>query len=155
MKRRGFTILEVLLALVLAGGPLLVTMQLVRSATRQAAIAKELTTTRLLLMDHLTVLAGEPIEDLREFSQPGTALLKELLRARIARMPVTHQPLYTREVEFTSGHMACRLDEKVGGVAGLARLTLSSTLSDGSQVEVFRLLRPPPRDSVEAGEPLE
>ena len=155
MTRRGFTLLEVILALVIAGGPLLVTMQLVRSSTRQAAVAKEHATTRLLLMDFLTVLAGEQVEDLREFAKPGSALLKAILDARINRMPVTHQALYKSEVALATGHLECRLEEQAGDVPGLARLTLSSQLSDGTRIDVFRLLRPPPRASVEAGEPLE
>lgn len=155
MKRSGFGIVEVILALVLAGGPLLVTVQLVRSSTRAAAVAKEHATCRLLLMDFLTVLSGEPVEDLREFSRAETALLGAILDARIQRMPGAHQALYRSEVALSARHLECRLEEGVGDVAGLARLTLASQLSDGTKIEVFRLLRPPPRASVEAGEPIE
>jgi hypothetical protein len=148
VRRRGFQLIEVALALALAGGPLLVTMQLVRSTVRQAASAKEQATARLMLMDFATLLAGEPVEVLRDLS--GTGALQEMLRSRIGRMPTLWQPAFREQVQMLAGKLSCRLEENVEGVRGLARLTLTSTLTDGHPVAVFRLLRSVPRSSLES-----
>lgn len=155
MRRRGFQLVEVLLALAIAGGPMLVTLQLVRSAVRQAAVAKEHATTRLQLMDFLTVLAGEPVEGLRDLAAGGPSALEGILLARIARMPSKWQVSYREQVSMLKGRLTCHLTEDVEGVKGLGRLTLTGKLSDGNQVLVFRLLRPSPRDALKTGEAFE
>lgn len=147
MNRRGIQLVEVLLAVALAGGPLIAGLELVRSSTRRAAIAEETATVRLLLTDLSTVFSGESIESLRQIAATGPRL-PEILGARLGRVPAASQAQYRQQVSGVVPRVACRIDEKVEGIDGLVRLTLSASASDGRRIEVFRLLRPPPQEQL-------
>jgi hypothetical protein len=143
MRRGGFQLMEILVALGLAAGPLLFIVHLVQSSAATVHALKDLTTAQFVLIDLLNVFAGDSIEDLRELTSPGKAdRLNQLVENRISRMPVFLRSRYRDEIRSLVGTFDCRLDEDVDGQKGLVRLTVSLARATGEPVTVFRLLRP-------------
>jgi hypothetical protein len=143
MRRGGFQLMEILVALAIAAGPLLFSAHLVQSSAATVHALKELTTAQFVLIDLLNVFAGDSIEDLRELASPGQAdRLSQLVENRIARMPEFLRNRYRDEIRTLAGTFDCRLEEEVGGQKGLVRLTVSLMRAEGVPVTVFRLLRP-------------
>jgi hypothetical protein len=145
MKRRGFQLAEVLVAVALAAGPALLAVHLIHTNMSGARFNVDQATARQALVDLTELLLGETIESLRETAQPGRQTkLNDVLKNRIQRLPKAAQDQYSAQVKDLLGRFQCQLAEDVGGVRGLARLTLQVKLGK-STVKVSRYFRPAAR----------
>ena len=146
MRRRGFHLTEVLIALALAAGPLLVGLELIQSSTRQARHTLHLATARLLvveLLDLVLAMTGEDIDGLA--GAAGGPALDALLAQRVTGMPAELKETYGLEMTALKGHLRCSVDHDVGDLPGLTRVTLVATLPGNVGVSVTRLFRPEAR----------
>ena len=146
MRRGGFQLAELLVALGLAAGPMLVALGLIHSNMHGARFNQDRGTARMVLVDMVELLLGETTPMLRELcGVDGEHLLANRLADRIAHMPPAARDAYRAQVAPFSDALRCTLEEDVEGQPGLARLTLQVTLGGGATVEVRRLFRPASR----------
>jgi type II secretory pathway component PulJ len=145
-RRAGFSLVEVMVAALLVAGPMLVILTLGQSSRTAAAQAAEVTTARLVLLDLMELLMGEPLDELRRTRDAASASddLETLLGRRLAELPPAVRESYRRQIMPLIGKVTLALDENVGGKAGLARITLSVPLGKRGPVKVSRLFRPAP-----------
>ena len=143
MRRGGFQLTEVLVALVLATGPLLLSVHLINNNARGAHFNMEQSTARTMLVDLSELMLGETLDDLRVIGGPdGKAPLNRMIRERVGQLPGAIQKEYLAQLEPLIGHFFCELKENAGGKQGLARLALAVTLDNGAVVQVVRFFRP-------------
>ena len=140
MKRRGFHLTEVLIALVLAAGPLLVMFQLVQSNSRASRHLLDHATARHLLIELSDLLMAQPREELKA-TAAGTGALNRFVEMRLSAMPVELREPYLEQLKPFGGALACELTEDVSGMPGLARLKLSMRVPSGAAVSVLRYFR--------------
>ena len=143
--RRGFQIVELVIALVVVAGALLVIMTLADTNLRNARRMQDRAAARLMLLDLSDLLFGETAERLREMSGASSLLLK-VLEDRIGRLPDTVRQQYRTQIAPLMPGLSCELVENEGGAAGIARLTVSVDLPGAHRVEVNRLFRPAARN---------
>lgn len=145
--RRGFSLAEILVALALAAGPLLLALHLIQTNVAGARFNKERATARLLLQDLTDVLLGETVDALRALSGAGkSAELDAALDDRIAAMPADARAQYAEQARGLRGKLTLALEEELdGGAPGLARMTLTAALDRGTTVRLVRLFRPAAR----------
>lgn len=138
---------ELLLAVALAAGPLLVAIHLIQSNVQAARFNKERATARLVLQDLVDLLMGEPLETLQGLSGAGKqADLDRTLDERMAALPDEARKQYGEQARTFRGKMVLTLEEDLGPDApGLARLTLAAGLDRGTTVRLVRLFRPAAR----------
>lgn len=145
LRRRGFSLAEVLVAVALAAGPVLLAVHLIHTNVSGARFNVEQATARQALFDLTELLLGETVETLREVSQPtAQSRLDEVFKKRLERLPDRAKKQYASQMKDFLGKFKCALDENVGGVQGLARLTLTVQMSR-STVKVTRTFRPDAR----------
>lgn len=143
MSRRGFNLMELLVALGLAAGPMLVAVHLVHTNVQGARFNQERATARLVLIDMMELLLGETNEQLKEISGPSsTAQLRDRLDRRIGSLPEPARKPYREQVAPLMKGLSCKIEENVEGQRGLSRFTLRVVLSNSVPVEVKRLFRP-------------
>lgn len=143
--RRGFSLAELMVALALAAGPLLVALHLIQSNVRAARFNKERATARLVLQDLTDLLLGETLQTLDSLAGDRAALEKAL-DERIAAMPESARTPCAEQARGLRGKLALALEPDLGGDApGLARLTLTAELERGQTLRLVRLFRPAAR----------
>ncbi|MBI4862144.1 MAG: type II secretion system protein [Candidatus Riflebacteria bacterium] len=143
MSRRGFHLTEVLVALALAGGPLLAVLNLIQTSSQGARRNQQETTARLAALDLVEGLARLPVDTLRAVTpeRRGAWLDDELDRRGASMLPEAREA-YEHEVRSLRGRLAFDLEERAGGHAGLVRFTVTVTLARGRPIRVTRLVRP-------------
>lgn len=148
MRRRGVSLLEVLLALAIASVPLVIALTLIHRNATQARLAGDRVVGRLVLMDLMEVLLAEEVDRLKEIAaDPGK--LEALIKARIAKLPPFAQAPYEDRVLPLARQARLILEERPAGAApGLVRLTLELRIEDGVKagLEIRQLVRPAARD---------
>jgi hypothetical protein len=144
MKRRAFSILEILVAIGLAAGPLLLAVHLVQSNVSGAKFNQERGTARLVLLDILETLLGEPVELLRAVAGTANApKLDRVLEERITSLPDEAQKSYREQSAILRGKLSATFEENISpDTPGLARLTLTAKVDERSTVTLVRLFRP-------------
>lgn len=144
-ERRGFQLIEVLVAVAIATGPMLLAVHLVQSNAAGARFNHDRAMARLILVDLSEILIGEPVEKLRTLTRaPGDAA--QGFSERIAQLPDSVREKYRAEVAPYLPRLQCRLEENLDGEApGLARLIVTMPLSGGAVVQIKRLFRPAAR----------
>jgi hypothetical protein len=149
VTRRGSLLIEVLVALAIAAGPLLIAVNVIHSSMRGARFNTERTSARLALMDVVALLLGAPVESLRQLGRADSApWLDTLLQERISHLPDDARQQYDQEVAPFLGRFTCTFEEKIDPRApGLARLTLSVKIGDQATVSIVRLFRPDDRET--------
>lgn len=148
MRRRAFSLLEVLLALAIAAVPLVIALTLIYRNATQARLTADRVVGRLILMDLMEVLLAEEVERLREIAG-DPAKLQALIKARVANLPPFAQAPYEERVLPLSRQVRLTLDEKPAGAApGLIRLSLHLEIQDGVKagLEIRQLMRPAARE---------
>lgn len=147
MSRRGVSLMELLVAVALAAGPLLVALHLIQTNVQAARFNQERATARLVLQDMVDLLMGEPMDTLRGLSGPGKqAELDDTLDARVAVLPEEARKPYADQARAFRGRLMLALEEDLGAEApGLARMTLTAGLDRGTTVRLVRLFRPAAR----------
>ena len=146
MNRQGFHLVEVLMALVLAAGPLLVSFQLIRSNCRGAHQVIDHATARHLLIDLSELLMSQSLDDIRLASASPRGL-DGFVRKRLEAMPEELRHPYLEQLKPFGGGLTCEIAEDAGGIQGLLRLRLSLLLSGGTAVSISRHFRPDSRDA--------
>lgn len=143
-RRLGIQLTEVLVALALAVGPMILAFQLVERNSRGAAFNRDRATARLVLLDVAEVIQGEPVDRLRQLAaDPG--LFRAQFDDRIASLPVSVRELYRAEVAAHVASVGFALDERPDpGLPGLVRVSLTCSIggTPPATVTVSRLLRP-------------
>jgi hypothetical protein len=139
--RNGFQLTEVVVALSLAAGPLLVGFQLIRSNTMEARFNRDRAVARLLLSDISEMLCGETIEQLRDVNRPGA--LDAVLERRIERIHPAVRKAYADQVNAYFGQIHAKFQDSTQ--PGLVELELTTTVEGGAVVRVFHLFRPAAR----------
>lgn len=144
MSRRGFSLLEVLVAVALAAGPLLLAVHLVQTNVSGQRFNQERATARAVLLDLLDMLLGESEDLLRALSGPANAArLDRALDERIGGLPEEAQKAYREQSAPLRGHLSMLFEENVSGDApGLARLTIFARVDERASVKLVRLFRP-------------
>lgn len=144
MKRRGTSLVEVMVAGLLVAGPMLLVLSMGQSSRSAAAQAAETTTARLVLLDLMELLMGEPLDELRKTRAAASASdeLEKLLARRLADLPPAVRESYRRQILPLIGKVSFALDEDVAGKVGLARITLAVPVGKRAPVKVSRLFRP-------------
>ena len=150
-RRRGMNLTEIIMAIAIAAGPLLYSVQMISSNAKGARFNRERATARLILLDLATLLMGEPSDDLAQRLEPGSGDdLNSLLEERILRLrpvsPVAEAGY--REEAKPIGKITGSLTEDFDpSLPGLARLTLTAPLSDDKNAVILHILfRPKARD---------
>lgn len=129
--RRGFTLIEMIVALGLAAGPLIGVIGLVQAQAREVHAVEESERMSGLLTDALNLLATETPERLARLGAPaGQPELQALVDGLLAGYSPGHGRAWT---------VSCTLAP--GGVRGLALLSLSAQRDTGARLELRRLLR--------------
>lgn len=143
--RRGFQLTELLVAIAIAAGPMLLAIHLVQSNAAGARFNHERAMARLILVDLSEILIGEPVEKLRTLDQaPGD--VAQGFSERIAKLPDSVREKYRAEVTPYLPRIKCRVEENLDGEApDLARLVVKMSLTGGVNVEIKRLFRPAAR----------
>jgi type II secretory pathway pseudopilin PulG len=151
VRRSGGLLIEVLVALAVAGGPLLIALGVIQSSITGARYNAERATARIALMDVTELLLGASIEGLRALAKSDTSgWLDTFLEERIAHLPDAARAQYEATVSPYMGRFSYTFEEKLDpGAEGLARLTLSVKIGDQSTVTVVRLFRPLEREAPE------
>lgn len=145
LKRRGFQLTEVMFAVALAAGPMLLAINLIHQNVSGARFNIDQATARQALVDLTELLLGESMESLKEIASQGKqSRLNDVLKTRIERLPKLAQDQYNAQVRDLMGKFQANIEEDVGGVKGLAKLTLSVQLSK-TTVKVARYFRPDAR----------
>lgn len=138
---RATSLVEIMIAVALAAGPMLVAIELVRSNSQAARFNHDRATARMLLLDLVTLLEGESLAGLKQYMTGDR--LSDLLSKRIVLMPESAREPYFEQAHNILGRIRGRLDEDVDPQRpGLARLSLTAGLSSGVTVQVISLFRP-------------
>jgi hypothetical protein len=146
MRRRGFQLTELMVALALAVGPVLSAIQFTQSNLRGARFNQNQASTQLALMDAMELLLGETTSRLREVCNADTnEALLTMLKARVGCLPADLQKRYQAQVAPFLASAKSELVENLPGHNGLARLSLSIRVADRSVIQVKRLFRPAAR----------
>lgn len=144
-RRNGFSLAEVMVAVALAAGPVLLAVHLIHTNVSGARFNIEQATARQALLDLTELLLGETMETLREVSQPAAqSRLDDVFKKRLERLPERAKKQYASQMKDFLGKFKCALEENAGGVQGLARVTLTVQMTR-STVKVSRYFRPDAR----------
>jgi hypothetical protein len=147
MRRHGSLLMEVVVAVALAAGPLLIAVNLIQSNVAAARFNSERATAQLVLIDLTELLLGAPLDALRQMSNPeASGWIDTFLQERISHLPDVARDQYRREVTPFLGKFSFQLAENIDAKApGIARLTLSVRVADRAILRVVRLFRPEER----------
>lgn len=140
--RRAFHLTEVLVAIAVVAGPLLIAITLVQRNTAGARFNEERAVARLVLLDLSEMLSGEPVARLREL-EADPKLLAATFTERIGRLPAQVRDEYSARVKPLLGKLRLSVESPASPeLPELARLTLHVTLAGPTKVEIRRLHRP-------------
>lgn len=146
--RKGALLVEVLIAVAIAAGSLLLTVNAIQSSVAGARFNADRTSARLALIDVTEILLGTPTDALRQMGRPGSeAWVDTALQERMSHLPAAARDQYQQEVTPFLGRFSFTFEENVDARApGLARLTLSVRIGEQSTLTVVRLFRPEDRE---------
>jgi prepilin-type N-terminal cleavage/methylation domain-containing protein len=139
--RQGFGLVEVLVALALVAGPLMIAATAVRSNGHHLTLLEERVTARLLLFDLMDLLSMRDMVGLRQ-AAANVAWVEDFLKARLQRLPASYAPVYAARIRELTRRLSLTVVEG-SGLPELVRVTLSVTLANGTVVTVHRLARFP------------
>ena len=147
-RRRGFHLTEVLIALAVATGPMLVAIHLIQSNARGARFNRDRAVSRMVLLDLASLLKGERPQNMRALLEPGQqSRLNDLLEKRMALMPTEARKIYREQARPVLGRIRGSLVDLGDAAApGLSKLTLTADLSDRQKVDVEIFFRPAARE---------
>jgi hypothetical protein len=144
MRRQGVALVEVLLALALIAGPLLLVVSLTHSSARGSRRTTEQAEARLLALDLAELALSQHVEELRAWAGETSRLRRTGADARSqdalaasgpnGRLPLPAGPF--------AGRVRVAIDEDAGGVPDFVRLTVTIPLASGDPVVVVRHFRP-------------
>jgi len=138
-------LLEILIAALLAAGPMLIAFELVQANSRASRFNHDRATARMILLDLVTLLQGEGLDGVK--GRMAGDRLSDLLSERIVLMPDPAREPYLEQARRVLGRIRGRLEEDVDPARpGLARLVLQAKLPDGATVQVSALFRPKARE---------
>lgn len=141
-SRRGLHILEIAIAIGLMAGPLVIGVHLIASNSRGARHDAERATAQFVLTDTLELLRYEPSSVLRRANGPGGAgELRDLVRRCAGALSEETRKAELRHTGPLLDRMTFKLEEGVGGVAGLSRFTLQVKLENQQPVTLTALVR--------------
>lgn len=143
--RRGFTLIEVSLALSIVTVPALFVFNLLQANTAGTRLNQERLSAHVMLNDLAGLLDGEKMDRLRELAQGDTEGLDALLEGRVAGIPEPSRTRFRAQIQDLFGHVKLSMEEDVEGIPGLARLELSASLSHGASTSLCWLIRPAAR----------
>jgi len=146
-RTSAFSLLEVLVALALAAGPLVLTYNLIQSNTRAAQFNHDRATARMILVDLVTLLHGESLDGVRRYLAGDG--LSQLLSQSISLMPDAAREPYFEQSRTFIGHIRGKLREEIDpSKPGLASLVLTAEIPGRPIVEFSALIRPKARECV-------
>jgi len=144
--RRGFQLMELVIALALAAGPVAMAIHMVHSNVKGARFNAERASARLALVDLMELLMGEPISKIKSLSESGSkSQLADLVKERIRDLPEAIRKQYEIQISSFANTMRCTLVDEVDGQKGLSLLILQANFSNQNTVSVKRLFRPKAR----------
>jgi hypothetical protein len=142
--RAGFQLTEVLVAVAIAAGPMLVAIHLVQKNAAGARFNHDRASARLVLLDVTEIMMGEPLDRLKAIAaQPGE--LARTFELRVANLPATVRDRFRNEVRPYLGQIKMTIDENLSPeTPDLTRLTVVLPLGDRAEgkVEIRRFFRP-------------
>lgn len=138
MKRKGFSLVEVLVAIAVAASALVVVMGLANSSVSGARgdvgrFAQDQVTAQVA-----ELLAGESLPRLRRVAAGGADALTQVITRRLRHLPPEAREAVTTASAELMGALVCTLDEDVGGHRGLTRITVSR---GAGTLSIVRLVR--------------
>lgn len=145
--RAGFQLMEVLVAIAIAAGPLLLAFHLVQQNAAGARFNHGRAVERLILADLAEILVAQPLASLRTIADHPEMVTTGFTR-RLEAMPASVREGYSAEVTPYLGRIAARFEEELDpAAADLCRLTLELRVDErtGLTVRVTRLFRPAAR----------
>ena len=123
MGRKGLTLVEAMVAVLILAAPLASILGLERGNTRGARFDADRLAEDQLTTDLLEMLIALPPSARRGLAADG-AQLDHLLETRLALCALSGRPAVEQAVHALTGHLACHVDEGVGGHPELTRITL-------------------------------
>lgn len=141
-RRNGFTMIEIMVALVLLGVPILVLVGWTQSNRRNVKFLEQRLSARLVLIDLAGLLSGEPEDRLARIGESPESELDSLLEGRVAGLPEELRERYRAQIQDLRGRLGLRLEKDHGGVIGLCRLELVASLSRNATSHHVWYLRP-------------
>ena len=146
-RRQGFQLVEVLVALAIAAGPMFLAVHMIQQNSAGARFNHDRAMERLILLDLAEILSGEPVAKLATLPDHPEELAAGFTK-RLALMPESVREGYRQEVAPYLGRIQARFTAEVDpAVPGLSLLTLELPVEDkpGVTVTVTRLFRPAAR----------
>ena len=140
MRRRGTSLVEMLLALILVCGPMLVGVQLVQTNICWTGRLQVRTLAQVALGELLARLATRPLSELRAAVAEDAIAARESLNLEMKRWPPRVREALTSRAASLARTLHARLDEDVSGYQGLHLLVLSLDLPDGQRVVIRQLV---------------
>lgn len=141
-RRRGVTLTEIMIAMAVAAGPMILALSLIRSNNAGARFNKERATARLVLVDLAELLMGETEQGLRDRLADG-ARLEELLQTRIAHMPEPARGPYEEAIKPIRKSLSGNLEDST--TPGLVKMNIRATTTDEKTIVLTVLFRPKAR----------
>lgn len=142
MRRKGFTLIEALVALFIIAAPLAAIVDLGRGNVRGAKADADRFVEEQMLADTIELLTAEPIAVLRKIDGDAAAFDK-LIQARVRVFSAASRPTAARAAHALAGQITCRLEENVGGHEELVRVALTRRGAQGraDRTRLFRTKR--------------
>jgi prepilin-type N-terminal cleavage/methylation domain-containing protein len=142
--RRGVSLVEILLALVVLASLLVITFDMVRSSTATTRHGRDRAVTRMVLLDALALLEGLGLADLE--ARTSAAALYAMLHGRAMLMPEPERALYTDQVREVLPRVSAKIEPLADDERpGLVRVQLSADVPGHDAVHVVSLVRPAAR----------
>lgn len=142
--RRGMTLLEAVVAVAIIGVPLLIVMGLNQYNLHQAAVLREQGMANQLLNDLSEMLVLAPLEQLRKH-KPTDHLLDRSIEDLFVLDPFVPPEVSnfygTTRSEFMKT-FRLTFEESLPNLPGIARITVSVSISTGTRLRTVRYFRP-------------
>ena len=140
MRRGGTSLVEMLLALMLVCGPMLVGVQLIQANVRWTSRLQSRMLAQVALDELLARLATSPLPQIRAAVAEDASVARESLNLELKRWPPRVREALTSRAASLARTLHARLDEDVSGYQGLHLLVLSLDLPDGQRVVIRQLV---------------
>ena len=141
MRRRGFQLIEVLMALAIASGPLMMSFGLVLQNMRGSHFDSDHFIEEQLLDDLLDILQGQTAAELSNLAGSASAPLASLLAQRVRKMSASSRAQAEPVAAGLAGKLVCRFDDHLAGCPRLARLVIERNDGRGKSLRIARLFR--------------
>jgi hypothetical protein len=147
LRRAGFHLTELLVAVAIAAGPLLVAVHLSQASASGARFNRDRAAVRMILTELTDRLTVEPLATLRG-PERARARAGELLSARGARLPPEVRSRLLAQASGLEDRIRCAIEAPVRGRRSLARLVVWAEPSGAGggattgAVRVVRYFRP-------------